>query len=373
MNLCHLKDAVLLSQTKDLVQTERDVLLKILQHLREIERRRLFSDLGYRSLFDYAVGELKYSEGQASRRIQAMRLLKELPQVEEKIAKGSLKLSNMQQAQSFFRNIQQNEPRRMITPAEKLEVLKKLEDKSVRDGQKELLKLEPERALPKEKERLITPSTTEVRFLMSDDLKAKFENVRSLLGAKGAKMNYAELFDAMAALSAAALEAKRFGKKRSQKGGTDNTTNESKKEAPLATSEATVSTDDIHGCVAVLGANSSSEKKCEENLSAPEKEVPLATSQVTTTKLKNLRDSDVSASRYISKNLKHQVWQRDGGKCQQCGSRQSLNYDHIHPVALGGESTLENLRLLCFFCNQRASAKHFGVWPGTESFHKHNA
>ncbi|MCB9024864.1 MAG: HNH endonuclease [Bdellovibrionaceae bacterium] len=30
-----------------------------------------------------------------------------------------------------------------------------------------------------------------------------------------------------------------------------------------------------------------------------------------------------------------------------------MNINHIHPLAMGGKSKLENLRLLCFFCNQR--------------------
>jgi hypothetical protein len=214
MTLAKLKDSDLLAQIKTYVQSERDVLVKILDHLREIERRRLFSDLGYSSLFDYAVKELRYSEGQAVRRIQAMRLLKELPQLEPKIASGVLSLSNFQQAHSFFRNIESTEPNRIVTPKEKLEIFAHLEDKSVRDAQKELLKMNPAVALPKEKERVVTDTTSEVRFLMTDKLKAKLEGVRSLLGAKGTTMTYAELFDVMSDLSLQALESKKFGKKR---------------------------------------------------------------------------------------------------------------------------------------------------------------
>ncbi|NCN42230.1 hypothetical protein GW916_13385 [bacterium] len=103
MNLKILKDGELLKQTKELVRNERQLLTQILQHLREVERRKLFSELGYQSLFEYAVKELNYSEGQAGRRIQAMRLLKELPQLESKIASGTLSLSNISQAQIYFR------------------------------------------------------------------------------------------------------------------------------------------------------------------------------------------------------------------------------------------------------------------------------
>lgn len=306
MKLNHLKDAQLLSELKAMVQSERDLLVKILHHLREIERRRLFCDLGYRSLFEYAVTELKYSEGQASRRISAMRLLKDLPEIETKIATGALSLSNVQQAQSFFRNIQASEPLRNVTPEEKLNVLGKLEGKSTRDAQKELLKIDPVQAAPKEKERVVSETVSEVRFLMTDKLKEKLEGVRALLGVKGAGMTFAELFDAMSDLSLAALEAKKFGKKRA-----------------------------------------------ESSQSQPKKQTPHATPTVNTT---------ANASpRYISKAVKHEVWRRDQGACTNCKSRTNLNYDHIIPVARGGKSTLENLRLLCFHCNQRASTKIFGL------------
>lgn len=320
MQFTKLRDSELLAQIKTFVQSERELLVKILHHLREIERRRLFSDLGYGSLFDYVVGELKYSEGQATRRIQTMRLLKDLPQVENKIATGALSLSNVQQAQSFFREIQAAEPRRIVTPEEKLDVLEKLENKSVRDAQKELLKINPVQALPKEKERLVTETTSQVSFLMSDKLKVKLEGVRALLGVKGATMSYAELFDVMSDLSLSALEAKRFGKKRTE-------SNEPKEQIP---SKAV--------------------------------EVPKKSTLQLTSDVKPARNE-----RYISKELKHQVWQRDKGSCRKCGSRRNIQYDHVRPIAKGGLTTYENLRLLCFQCNQRASAKIFGVYKRRKS------
>ncbi len=42
MNLDHLNDACLISETKRLALLEREWLDRLLQHLREIERRRLF-------------------------------------------------------------------------------------------------------------------------------------------------------------------------------------------------------------------------------------------------------------------------------------------------------------------------------------------
>lgn len=86
MNLKNLSEEILLSRTKQIANQEREILISMLHHLRENERRRLFSKLKYPSLFEYAVHELKYSESQAIRRISAMRLMKEIPELERNLA-----------------------------------------------------------------------------------------------------------------------------------------------------------------------------------------------------------------------------------------------------------------------------------------------
>ena len=50
------------------------------------------------------------------------------------------------------------------------------------------------------------------------------------------------------------------------------------------------------------------------------------------------------------------VWQRDGGSCVSCGSRERLEFDHVIPVALGGSNTARNLQLLCETCNRQKGA-----------------
>jgi 5-methylcytosine-specific restriction endonuclease McrA len=62
----------------------------------------------------------------------------------------------------------------------------------------------------------------------------------------------------------------------------------------------------------------------------------------------------VSNSRHIPAAVKREVWIRDGGRCQfqlesgeRCGSTHRVQFDHVRPVALGGESTVGNLRLAC--------------------------
>lgn len=58
----------------------------------------------------------------------------------------------------------------------------------------------------------------------------------------------------------------------------------------------------------------------------------------------------------IPQEVKLIVWQRDGGRCVECGSQQELEYDHIIPLAMGGSNTDRNLQLLCATCNRRKGA-----------------
>jgi hypothetical protein len=68
-------------------------------------------------------------------------------------------------------------------------------------------------------------------------------------------------------------------------------------------------------------------------------------------------DIEEVASREISQVVKDQVWDRDKGKCRQCGSQINLEFDHIIPFSKGGANTYRNIQLLCQTCNRSKSNK----------------
>lgn len=192
-----------------------------------------------------------------------------------------------------------------MTKEQKLQVLSLLENKSARDGQREVIQLGGDAAIPKERERVLADDKSEVRFVMDQELREKLEEVRGLLGPEGASLGFAELVAKLAQVSAEALKAKRFGKRRSEEVASGHGTNV----CPVT---------------------------------------PTPTSEPPTGQ---------ANQRYISRGLKSFVWQRDRGTCTRCGTKRNINFDHIIPVARGSRSTAENLRLLCFACNPRAGMR----------------
>jgi hypothetical protein len=61
----------------------------------------------------------------------------------------------------------------------------------------------------------------------------------------------------------------------------------------------------------------------------------------------------------ISRDTQIFVWQRDRGRCVNCGSQENLEFDHIIPVSKGGSNSARNIQLLCAKCN-RAKGVNIG-------------
>jgi len=176
MNLKHLTDKTLISETKKLVEQERKFTTTILHHLKEIERRKLFSEYGYSSMVHYAVKEFHYSESSAVRRIQAARMLADLPELEEKINDGSLTLSGISQAAGFFQREDIKEPE------QKKEILEQIEGLTARDTERKLFELGKEPVLPPEFSRPVSATYTQVKMNVCDETLRLMENARQILG-----------------------------------------------------------------------------------------------------------------------------------------------------------------------------------------------
>ncbi len=300
-----LSNEALLAKTKELVIEERKLTTSILWHMNEIQTRRLYAEKGYRSLFEYAVKELSYSEAAAGRRIAAMRLLVEVPEIEPALQKGDVSLSTLSTVQSFIQR--KEEP---VSKQEKKELVFALQGKSRRECEKHLVALDPDAATPQERERVVSPTQTEIRFIADDALMEKLQSIRELDGHVQSNPSYLELFHRMADLTLKKLDPLSSKKPAHKRAAND--------EAPKPTPP---------------------EERSEENSQNPRETSPA---------------TGHSNPRQIPAELKREVWRRDQGQCtyvsqdgKRCDSRFALEIDHKTPIAHGGRSTLANLQLLC--------------------------
>src|SRR5262245_23324910 len=136
MELRQLSDQSLVEELKSLVAKERSVLLELLRHLREVERRKLFLARGCSSLFAFCTDVLGYSGPEAHVRIQAMRLTKAVPEVESHLEQGALTLTAAAQAQGCFRREEKAD--RPLSSEMKQEIVVELLNTSTREVEKKL-------------------------------------------------------------------------------------------------------------------------------------------------------------------------------------------------------------------------------------------
>ena len=62
----------------------------------------------------------------------------------------------------------------------------------------------------------------------------------------------------------------------------------------------------------------------------------------------------------LTRQMRENVFARDGRVCRACGVEDDLHIDHIQPIAAGGRSVMSNLQVLCRTCNLSKGA----TWDG---------
>ncbi|WP_408095919.1 HNH endonuclease [Peredibacter sp. HCB2-198] len=171
MKLNHVANKILLSDIKKLVADERSALTKLLHHLKEIDKRKLYCDLKYSSLFAYCVHELGYDGASAQRRIVAARALAEMPEIEQKIEDGRLNLTNISLVNQFIDD-----------PIQKREVFKEVENLTKKECEQKLFEITGKEEKPKDKTKRISKDKIQVAFVLSDETMAVVDQLKNLLG-----------------------------------------------------------------------------------------------------------------------------------------------------------------------------------------------
>ncbi len=383
MKLKALTSDQLLTETKTLVSEERRITAILIDHLSEINQRLLFLKLGYSSLFEFVTKELGLSEGAAQRRIQATRLMQDLPNAREAFENGSLSLSNAAKLQSHFQAIKKSG--KTTTHEEKQAITKKAENKPQRECDQMLFGLAPE--LPKpEKAKILSPTLRELNFAISEELFQKINRLRDLLSHSHPKASLAELMELSVSSYLTKLEKTRGlqsrgaekegenqnknfrenGRDRKVKNNDEKIFGESadKPDAPDAndTLDRTNTADRNHK----TDSNYQIDTNGGENTTA--KNTDKTTTKIDQTHLVHIAEKvlPVGVRVALPAQLKREVWNKADGRCEyvfrgrRCSSRYQLEIDHVQPLALGGSNELSNLRLTCRRHNRLAAIQALG-------------
>ncbi len=336
----------------ELAGHERQLQVEFLLHLEEFDRRRAWAEAGYPSLWEWCLRVLHLREGAAGRRIAAMRVLRRLPRLAEALRDGRLSLSTVTLLG------------RVLTEENREEVVARAAYLTKAETEHLVVSLQP-RTAPKEGLRLLSPkaasSPSSAAQLSSAALPRETPPPqqepptltnppdRGCSPAIARRASRASL-EPMSAdtYSLRATVDSAFKKELDElKGLLAHKFPDGDLGAVLR--EAVQCALEKHG--KRKGAVEPSRKRKSsprEERAAGEKPRPAAREP-------------------IPAAVRREVWKRDGGQCawrsedgHRCGSTWKLELDHLVPAALGGPSTVENLRVCCHTHNQLHAEQTFG-------------
>ncbi|WP_413584861.1 HNH endonuclease [Bdellovibrio sp. HCB274] len=180
MNLKKLNQTELDQRMKSLAQRERHLLHEVLLTIKEIDARRSFLDMGFGSLFDYLVQCVGYSEGSAQRRIDAARLIREIPEVAAKIQSGEIKLNQISLVQKASREVYKAQSLK-VTSQQKLEVINSLHNKNHSLSQQQVAAFFDLPVLQTPHQTVQADESVRIELTLSKELHAKIQHAQELL------------------------------------------------------------------------------------------------------------------------------------------------------------------------------------------------
>ena len=335
-----LDSATLARRLGELAGHEREVQVEFLLHLAEFDTRRAWAEAGYRSLWDYLLRVVHLREGAAFRRIAAMRVVRRLPVVAEALRDGRLCLSTVAVLEQLLTEENVGELVARAAFLTKAEVQRLAVTLQPRTAPKDGLRLLPsKKAEPRETRAPVDePSTPAVSVATAPPTPAALQLApppsRATLEPVTAD-TYSLRVTVDAALEKEIQELRALLSHKIPNGDLMAVLRE-----------------------AVQCALEKHRKRKGAAEPARKRKSPVAAKAVTKT---------VCGREPISAAVRRDVWKRDEGKCtwrgpdgQRCGSTWKVELDHIRPAALGGPSTVENLRLLCRAHNALSAEHAFG-------------
>ena len=321
-SLSQLSDALLLAELPRIAARDRATTAELLAHLAEAELRRLYAAAGYSSMLAYCVGHLRYSDAAAAKRIHAARIAHAHPVLFDMIADGRMSLATLVVLGP------------QLTPSHADELIPAASGKS-RSELESLLAARAPRPEMFEWGTEAAPRTDD-----SGNLPAPGRLVPSFSPESGgipvplAAPNGTPLGDDRVALQVTVTRATQQKLQRAKE---------------------------------LLGFNVPANDTAAVLDRALDALIVALEKQRFGRHTAHRAGRGSSDARHINSTLREQVAERDGGRCtfvsnagQRCPSRHALEYDHVVPLAQGGSTSAENLRLLCPGHNQYEADRRLG-------------
>jgi 5-methylcytosine-specific restriction endonuclease McrA len=406
-SLADRSDDVLLRDLITLVARDRSITAWLLAHIAEVDRRRLYVPAGHSSMFGYCVDELGLSEDAAYKRIQAARAARAFPALFEAVADGRLHLAAVCLLAPHLTEDNANELVAAATRRRKAEIERFL---ARRFGGAEAPAITTVlRALP------VRPVAVPASALASSPVAVPAASTTTAATDRLAPGQVEPSLDFAAAGSRHAVaQGDTAIAAPSDESGTDGTLDPTSKQVDVdersfelapgqvdpSPQPAAAVADRFLLRLEIDRSTHDKLRRAQELLghAVPSGDIAAILDRALTELVDELERQKFGAKRgrratkergqtaekraakrtdrlatttrrkAIPARIRRAVWERDRGRCtyvndsgRQCEARRKLEYDHVDPVARGGETSVERMRLRCRAHNQYEAERAFGA------------
>ena len=341
-----LSDTDLLRRLADLAGRERGATVELIAHLAELASRKLYREQGY-SLFSYCTEELRLSEHAAFNRIAAARASRSFPVILDLLAEGAVNLSTL----------------RLLAPHLTLEnherLLAEARGRSKREVEAIVARLAPQPDVQASIRKLPVPIAATAAAAVSPVGVTASSAEAAARPASIAVVAFTAATSSIPAQAAlqppvqrpviAPLSPERY---RIQFTVSRKTQEKLRQVQDLLRREIP---DGDPGAIFDRALTLLLEDVARKKLAA-------------TTTPRPARGAD-PRSRHVPAEVKRKVWIRDHAQCafvspdgRRCRERTLLEFHHVDPYGLGGETTVENVSLRCREHNVYEAELVFGPW-----------